>query len=237
MTMAEHGTLLALGAHADDCVFGLPGTMLQAVRQGYRVVVLNLIGDYRTDLAGRTNEAFTGQSIEIGRRHGVETRFLPFASGELDANPAVKKAVAGVVAELRPQLAFHLWPNDTHADHVAAAPICHSALQLAGRILKQPGVPQVRQRYSYDNGPCHTVGFVPNRFVDITPVWREAWTWVGEMGALYRHEAYDPTVTQPHQRSKEILAAYRGLTCGVDYAEAFHAAYQSCNDLSVPGSF
>ena len=41
------------------------------------------------------------------------------------------------------------------------------------------------------------------------------------MGALYRNEVYDPAATQPHQRSKEILAAYRGLTCGVTYAEAF----------------
>jgi len=229
--MAEQKTLLALGAHADDCVFGLPGTMLQAVRKQYRVVIVNLIGDYRTDLTGRTNEEFAERIIETSRRYGVETRFLPFASGALDANPAVKEAVAEVVAELRPQIAFHLWPNDTHADHVAAAPVCHSAVQLAGRILKRPGIRPVRQRYSYDNGPYHTVDFVPNRFVDITDVWREAWTWVGEIGALYRKEAYDPTVVGPHQRSKEILAAYRGLTCGVDYAEAFHTAHQSTGQI------
>lgn len=225
--MAEQQTLLALGAHADDCVFGLPGTMLLAVRKRYRVVILNLIGDYRLDLAGRANEQFVGQAIEMGRRHGVETRFLPFACGELDSNPAIKAAVAEVVAELRPQIAFHLWPEDTHADHVAAAPICHSALQLAGHILRRPGIPWVTRRYSYDNGPYHTIGFVPDTFVDISDVWEEARIWVGEIGALYRNEDFDPTATGPHQRSKEILAAYRGLTCGVAHAEAFHAAFQS----------
>ena len=225
--MTEHGTLLALGAHADDCIFGIPGTLLQAVRKGYRVVIVNIIGNYRTDLAGQANEEFLSKCTDISLRYGVETRFLSFSSGELDANPAVKEALAEAVVELRPQIGFHLWPNDTHADHVAAGPVCHAALQLAGRILKRPGVPQVQRRYSYDNGPCHTIGFVPNVFVDITDVWQDAWAWVGEIGALYRNEPYDPAVTQPHQRSKEILAAYRGLSCGADYAEAFHAAHQS----------
>lgn len=217
--MAEQQTLLALGAHADDCVFGLPGTMLHGVRQGYRVVVLNLIGG--------GNEEFTAKIGEVSQRYGVETRFLPFKSGALDGDPAIKQAVAEVVAELRPQIGFHLWPNDTHADHVAAAPICHAALQMAGRIVKQRDVPGVARRYSYDNGPCHTIGFTPNTFVDITDVWRDVWTWVGELSAAFCSQAYDPAITQPNQRSKEIIAAYRGLTCGADYAEAFHAAHRA----------
>jgi len=220
--MAEQPTLLALGAHADDCVFGLPGTMLHAVSKGHRVVILNLFGNVRADSEARPSESLEARIAELNGRHGVETRFLPFASGGLDTAPGAKAAVAEVVADLRPATAFYLWPRDRHADHVAAAPICHSALQLAGRILRQPGVPEVRSRYTYDNGPTHTIDFVPNAFVDITAVWEEARSWVGEVTAACHGETYDPETPQPAQRTKEILAAYRGLTCGAAFAEAFH---------------
>jgi len=40
-------TILGIGAHYDDCVFGISGLLLKALRQHHRVVVLSLIGDYR----------------------------------------------------------------------------------------------------------------------------------------------------------------------------------------------
>jgi len=220
-------TLLALGAHCDDCMFGLGGTLLQAVRRGYRVVILNLIGQYRGRFESAENTAWLEKATAINRQFGVETRFLALASGRFDVDQTSKRAVAEVVAEVRPDTAFTLWPQDHHADHVATAAIAHAALQLGGRILGRTDTKSVWRIHAYDNGPRHTIGFSPNTFVDISQDWTETSRWIGEIGALYRDATYDPATPEPNQRSKEILAAYRGLSAGVAYAEAFWSAATS----------
>src|SRR6185369_1133481 len=154
-------TLLAIGAHYDDCVYGIPGILLQAVRKHYRVVVLSLIGNYSnwTPTRGR-EEAFVKGVAEIGKEYGAETRFLKYASHRFDVDLETKKAVAEVVAEVKPDVGFLMWPHDTHHDHEVAAVLAKIALQHGDRLLDR-GVAfrGARALYAFDNGPRHTVGF------------------------------------------------------------------------------
>jgi LmbE family N-acetylglucosaminyl deacetylase len=128
--------------------------------------------------------------------------------------------VAEVVADVQPDVAFMMWPHDSHHDHEVAATLSKIAMQHGDRVLERGNFKPAKFIYAYDNGPRHTIGFVPNVFVDVTADWQQAQDWLGRFMALVRNQPYDKTKPDSAQRAKEALAAYRGQTCGVRYAEA-----------------
>lgn len=152
----------------------------------------------------------------------MESRFLSYASGRIPVSGASTRAVAEVVAEVKPEVAFVLWPRDQHPDHEAASAICRAALSLGDRVLVGPFEPYAAPRriYQYDNGPRHTLGFVPNTFVDVTAECPRSLEWLGRLMALMRDEPYAAGAPDSAQRLRETLLRYRGATCGVAYAEA-----------------
>ncbi len=214
-------TLLAIGAHWDDCVFGVPGILLHGVRKHYRVVTLHLIGDYSNWAPAKGRER---EVPEITKRlaadRGIEARFLNFASHRYDARLENQQIVAKAVADIKPDIALALWKEDNHNDHMVASELSRIALRHAGRILGDDSYRPPRQIYFYDNGPRHTIGFEPNTFVDVSDTWDEAQTWLGRQMAWLRKKDYDPKTQDGSQRTKETLARYRGATCGCRYAEA-----------------
>ena len=140
---------------------------------------------------------------------------IPFSGS---ANPAT--IVAAAVADIKPDIALHLWKEDNHNDHMMASELSRIALRHAGRILDNRFYRPPRAVYSYDNGPRHTIGFEPNTFVDISDEWEEAIEWLGRLGAWVRQENFEKGKMIGATATKETLARYRGAACGAARAEA-----------------
>lgn len=224
-------TLLAIGAHYDDCVYGIPGLLLQGVRRHDRIVILSLIGDYTNwpPVASRSG-ALVDLSVQMARERGMEMRVLPWASMGFEPTLETKRAVAEVVADVQPDVAFVLWPRDRHPDHEAASAICHAALHQPARLLGREQVKTPGAVYWYDNGPGHTIGFEPDTYVDVTAEWEAAREWLGRLMAFVRREPWDPVRPDAATESKAILARYRGLACGARFAEALKAVRPVARD-------
>ncbi len=223
-------TLLALGAHYDDCPFGLPGILLKAVREHHRVVILSLIGDYRNwpPVRGR-EQALREKTVEMAQARGIEMRFLDYASMGFEASLDAKRAVARVVAEVQPDTAFLLWPRDRHPDHEVAAEICHAALFQPARLLGEDNVRSPSQVFWYDNGPGHTIDFTPDTYVDVSAEWPAVVDWLGGLMAFVRNKPLDP-LQDAAVDTKTVLARYRGLACGARYAEAVRSVRPVARD-------
>lgn len=226
-------TILGIGAHYDDCVFGIPGILLQAVRKNHRVVILSLIGDYANwkPVRGRERKLVEG-TVKLCADFGVEMRFLDFAEMTFDVEVSAKRKVAEAVARIKPDVAFMLWPHDRHSDHEVASRLSSIALKHADRLI-EPDVAYraPRQTFWYDNGPGHTIDFEPNTFVDVSDDWPKAAEWLGRLMSLMQDVEHDPLRQHGAVKAKESLARYRGQTCGVQYAEALRSFNEYPRDI------
>lgn len=224
-------TILAIGAHYDDAPFGLPGTLLKAVRQHHRVVVLNVIGDYSNwPPVKDRHQALLDLSVKLASERGIEMRFLKHASMGFEPNLALKREIAQVLAEVQPDTAFMLWKADRHPDHEAASAAAHAALYQPARLSGNVNARSPAQVFWFDNGPGHTIDFTPDTYFDVSDEWTAAMDWLGALMAFIKNGPFDPAKDSAID-TKTILARYRGLACGARYAEAVRSVKPRVTEL------
>jgi LmbE family N-acetylglucosaminyl deacetylase len=165
-------TFLAVGAHMDDAEIGAGGVLIQAVRAGHRVVIVTVVSDYTTWLPTRGREAQTKRDLlALAQRFGYEKRFLDYAYHQIDGgNLGLKRKLAQIYVELKPDVAFIHHHEDHWPDHVACATASHDAFLFSHGLSDDLSIRRCPLIYSYDVTPAQTYHFEADAYYEVTSV-------------------------------------------------------------------
>lgn len=226
--MSERAPLrvLAVGAHPDDLEILCAGTLRRCVERGDSVVMCTVsAGDRgstrhsREEIAAiRLDEA--QRSAALG---GAGHTCLGFSDGEVSAaDPEQRRAVIDLVREHRPDLVLTHHPADYMGDHNEVSRLVfdcsfHATLPLLETGL--PFAPKVPALMYFDT--LAGMGTTPTEYVDISAqidIKRAMLeTHVSQVAWLREHDGVDVV------EDMMTVARFRGIQCGVGYAETFIA--------------
>ncbi|KEK18792.1 GlcNAc-PI de-N-acetylase [Bacillus manliponensis] len=207
-------SILVIGAHPDDELLGAGGTLRRLVEDGYRVISV-------ITALGRKEEAHHIQQLSerANKVIGIdEVIFLKHTNLELELLPLHKltKEIEQLIQTYNPSKIFTHHYGDVNKDHL----VTFEAVLTATRPLpnRKPIELITFETVSSSewNVQTNEKTFKPNYFVNVT----------NQMDVkIEALKHYDVEMRDfPHPRSYEgvrYLGSVRGMTIGVQYAEAF----------------
>jgi len=175
--------LLVIGAHSADFVWRAAGTIAVTTSQGGSATVIALSYGERGESGELWKEA--GQTVENVKRirhHeaeaaaaavGASFRCLDLGDYPLNITDAAMDQVIEQIREIQPDIILTHTPVDPfNPDH----PVAHQAVQRARLLASGAGVASAFQRinppdlYLFEPHQPELCEFMPNTFIDITPV-------------------------------------------------------------------
>jgi len=215
--------VLAFGAHPNDVELTCAGTLAKCVRAGHRVTIVVLCSgdsggwDRPPEEAIPTRESEARTAAEV---IGADIHLLAYPDHHVPTDDAVKHRITEIMRLARPTYVITHDPEDTYTDHRRAGELVLECADLA-----------CHKRFATESSPIETVppvlfmdtvggvGFVPDTYVDITELFEM------KRRMLQCHiSQITPWVEHPWLETfewVEVTARFRGIQCGVRYAEAF----------------
>lgn len=206
--------VLVIAAHPDDELLGSGGTLKKLLNHGYRVITV-IFAKGRKEEEASMKEKIVNANKQLGIE---EVIFLEYPNLLLETFPlhVINKEIEVLISKYEPTMIFTHHYGDVNRDHQ----ILFQAVLTAARPL--PGNKPIEiicfETVSSSEWSQQTNDktFKPNYFVDITD------TVDSKLKAL---QFYEVEMREfPHPRSYkgvQYLAKVRGMTIGVEYAEAF----------------
>jgi len=215
--------VLAVGAHPDDLEILCGGTLAQYAASGHVVVMAHMLngdkGHYKTDSA--TLAKIRQKEAEAaGALIGSEVIGLDLPDAELIPELSTRKMVVNLIRRARPDIIITHDPNDYISDHTATSQIvCDASFYSAAPLFETPEKAHDKVTPIFFMDTLAGMGFLPVEYVDISQ------TFERKMDMLKQHESQLDWLMEHHgldmTRFVEITARFRGLQCGVEFAEGF----------------
>jgi N-acetylglucosamine malate deacetylase 1 len=216
--------VLAVGAHPDDLEILCGGTLARFVKEGHDVVMCHATLGDRGSFVHTSEEIAAIRSRESKRAAeicGAEEATLGLHDGEVSAaDPEQRRLVVDLVRDTRPDVIITHFPNDYMSDHNEVSKLIFDCSFHATLPLFETGKPhhdKVTPIYYMET--IMGVAFQPTEYVDVTDL-------IDTKSAMLEAHETQLTWLRDHDGIdivEQMLAAtrFRGLQCGVKYAEGF----------------
>ena len=200
--------ILCIGAHIDECEYGVGGVSALLVQEGHVVRFVNPATFLHVEEARR--DEMKAQSDAAAAALGVEKSVWmneQRAKTWLCDIPNVMR-IQNEIETFKPDILFMQWSRDNHPEHAEVARASYLALSNALTV-------KVHEVYAYEAGPNQTMNyFIPDFTIDIT----EAFGRVADSLRCFSTTRADGDRLV---REKELCNSFRGHQNHQKLAEAF----------------
>ncbi|MBC6489981.1 bacillithiol biosynthesis deacetylase BshB1 [Flavihumibacter stibioxidans] len=222
--------ILAIGVHPDDVELGCSGTIINEVKKGKKVGIIDLT---QGELGTRgTIETRYAEAAEAGRIMGIHVRGnLKMRDGFFVNDEAHRLQLIRAIREYQPEIVLANALDDRHPDHGRAGKLIADACFLAGliKIETYNDAGQIQDRWR----PKNVFHYIQDRLqepdflVDISDVFEQRMQSI----EAYTTQFYNPDmenegpqtyISTPDFRDSVVARARMlGKRIGVRYAEGF----------------
>ena len=216
--------VLAIGAHPADVEMHCGGTLAKYAAEGHRIaiaVVCDGSGGLRrlpVEEARREREREVRQAAKL---IGAETFHLHYPDHMIPMDNSVLLRMTDVLRQVRANVVITHDPNDCFVDHQRTNKLVEEAIYLVTQDRVETGhAPSPYHPTLFYLDTVTGLSFQPTDYVDVTEVMDSKRKMIEchqsqlELTPQYSDE---PTIME----MTEVSARFRGIQCGVRYAEAF----------------
>ena len=220
--------VLAIGAHPDDVELGCSGTLINEIKKGKKVGIVDLTeGELGTRGTVQTRYA---EAADAARIMGISVREnLKMRDGFFQNDETNQMLLIRMLRKYQPEIVIGNILEDRHPDHGRAGALIYDACFLSGlrqvKTLDEDGREQEKWR------PKMLLHYIQDRFyepdliIDVSEVWEQRM----EAVKAYRTQFYDPNSKEPqtYLSSPDFIDALNararllGKRIGVKYGEGF----------------